>query len=69
MGLVNPISNIILNSSCEKALSGWPCDPATEKLRDQFARQTHPAKPKEIAEAAQLRAFEWTPYVHLANGA
>jgi peptide/nickel transport system substrate-binding protein len=67
MGLVNPLSNIILNSSCEKALSGWPCDPEMEKLRDQFARETDPAKLKEIAEAAQLRAFEWTPYVHLGE--
>jgi peptide/nickel transport system substrate-binding protein len=67
MGLVNPVSNIILNSSCEKALSGWPCDPEMEKLRDQFARETDPAKLKEIAEAAQLRAFEWTPYVHLGE--
>lgn len=61
MGLVNPVSNILINSSCEKALSGWPCDPEMEKLRDLFARETDLAKLKEIAEAAQLRAFEWTP--------
>ena len=67
MGLVNPVSNIMLNSSCEKALSGWPCDPEMEKLRDQFARETDPAKLKEIAEAAQLGALEWTPYVHLGE--
>jgi peptide/nickel transport system substrate-binding protein len=67
MGLVNPVSNILLNSSCEKALSGWPCDPEMEKLRDQFARETDPVRLKEIAEAAQLRAFEWTPYVHLGE--
>ena len=35
MGLVNPVSNILLNSSCEKALNGWPCDPEMEKLRDR----------------------------------
>ena len=27
-------SSWILNSSCEKALSGWPCDPEMEKLRE-----------------------------------
>ena len=43
------------------------CDPEMEKLRDQFARETDPVRLKEIAEAAQLRAFEWTPYVHLGE--
>jgi len=38
-----------------------------EKLRDRFARETDPAKLKEIAEAAQIRATEWTPYVHLGE--
>ena len=38
-----------------------------EKLRDRFARETDPAKLKEIAEAAQVRATEWTPYVHLGE--
>src|SRR6185503_14179870 len=63
----NPIYTGFLNSDCEKAMFGWPCDPEMEKLRDQFARETDPSKLKEIAEAAQLRAFEWTPYVHLGE--
>jgi peptide/nickel transport system substrate-binding protein len=67
MDLANPVSNILINSSCERALSGWPCDPEMEKLRDLFARETDPAKLKEIAEAVQLRAFEWTPYVFLGE--
>ena len=33
-----------LNSSCEKALNGWPCDPEMEKLRDRSpARPTRPS--------------------------
>ena len=37
MDLVDPVSNRYLNSSCDKAFNGWPCDPAMEKLRDRFA--------------------------------
>ena len=67
MDLVDPVSNRYLNSSCDKAFNGWPCDPEMEKLRDRFARETDPAKLKQIAEAAQVRAVEWTPYVHLGE--
>ena len=38
-----------------------------EKLRDQFAHETDPAKQKGIAEAVQVRAIEWTTYVHLGQ--
>jgi len=30
----------------DKAMFGWPCDPEMEKLRDQFVRETDPAKQK-----------------------
>jgi len=58
--VMNPVSTGYLNSSCEKALFGWPCDPQMEKLRDDFARETDPAKQKEIAEAVQARNIEIT---------
>jgi peptide/nickel transport system substrate-binding protein len=38
-----------------------------EKLRDQFVRESDPARLKEIAEAMQVRATEWTPYIHLGQ--
>jgi peptide/nickel transport system substrate-binding protein len=55
--VTNPVGTAFLNASCDKALFGWPCDPEMEKLRDQFARETDPAKQKAIAEAVQVR---WT---------
>ena len=67
MDLTDPVSNRYLNSSCDKAFNGWPCDPEMEKLRDRFARETDPAKLKEIAEAAQVRATEWTTYINLGE--
>jgi len=61
--VMNPVSTAYLNSSCEKALFGWPCDTQLEKLRDDFARESDPAKQKAIAEAVQLRSIEVTPEI------
>ncbi len=56
--VMNPVSTAYLNSACDKALFGWPCDETMEKLRDQFARESDPAKQKAIAEAVQARNME-----------
>ena len=58
--VMNPVSTAYLNSACDKALFGWPCDETMEKLRDQFARESDPAKQKAIAEAVQARNMEIT---------
>ena len=65
--LLDPMANRWINSSCEKAPVGWPCDPVMEKLRDQFARETDAVKLKDLAEALQVRATEWTPYINLGQ--
>ena len=58
--VMNPVSTGYLNSACDKALFGWPCDETMEKLRDQFAREADPAKQKAIADAVQARNMEMT---------
>ena len=58
-----PVMAGCLNSGCDKAMSGWPCDDEIERLRDQFARETDPAKQKEIAAAAQRRNTEFTTHL------
>jgi len=65
--VANPISTAFLNASCEKAAWGWPCDPAMEKLRDDFARETDPAKQKAIAEAVQVHEAEIGTHVYLGQ--
>jgi peptide/nickel transport system substrate-binding protein len=65
--LFNPIVSPGLNSACDKAWPGWPCDPKMEKLRDQFARETDPAKQKAIAEAVQVHATQMVPYIPLGQ--
>jgi peptide/nickel transport system substrate-binding protein len=65
--VLNPVMAAFLNASCDKALFGWPCDAEMEKLRDAFARETDPAKQKEIAEAVQLRNTQVTTHIHLGQ--
>ncbi len=47
--VLDPVAVAFLNASCDKATFGWPRDPELEKLRDAFAKETDPAKQKEIA--------------------
>lgn len=65
--VLNPVGTAFLNASCDKALFGWPCDAEMERLRDLFARETDPAKQKEIAEAVQKRNTEVTTHIHLGQ--
>jgi peptide/nickel transport system substrate-binding protein len=63
----NPIFSSSLNSACDKAWFGWPCDAEMEELRDQFARETDPAKQKATAEAVQVRATEMVSHIPLGQ--
>jgi peptide/nickel transport system substrate-binding protein len=65
--ILNPVMTGFVNASCDKASFGWPCDAEMEKLRDDFARATDPAKQKEIAEAVQVREREVVTHIHLGQ--
>ena len=65
--ILNPVMAGFVNAGCDKAMFGWPCDEQIEKLRDQFARETDPAKQKAIAEAVQVRMAEYPTHVHLGQ--
>lgn len=65
--ILNPVMTGFVNASCEKAAFGWPCDTEIEKLRDDFAKATDPAKQKEIAEAVQVREAEVVTHIHLGQ--
>jgi peptide/nickel transport system substrate-binding protein len=65
--VLNPVMTGFLNSACDKAMFGWPCDTEMEKLRDQFAHETNPAKLKGIAEAVQVRLTQYPTHIHLGQ--
>jgi len=59
---LNPISNNYFLANGDHAWFGWPNDPEMEKMRDQYARETDPAKGKELAAQIQARALETAQY-------
>ena len=63
--ILNPILAAGFNAGgAEKGWFGWPYDAKMEALRDQFAKETDPAKQKAIAEAIQVRAMEVVTHGH-----
>jgi len=65
--VLNPIGTGFLNASCDKAMFGWPCDEKLEQLRDQFARESDPARQKAIAQEVQARLFEYPTHIHVGQ--
>jgi peptide/nickel transport system substrate-binding protein len=65
--ITNPIFTGFMNSACDKAMFGWPCDAEIEKLRDAFARETDPARQKAIAEAIQVYDTKMVTHVPLGQ--
>jgi peptide/nickel transport system substrate-binding protein len=66
--VLNPVSTSFVNASCDKANFGWPCDEKLEKLRDDFSRETDPAKQKQIAVAVQQRVVnEYPTHIYLGQ--
>lgn len=63
MDVASPLTNVYLNSTCERAAAGWPCDKEIEDLKEQFARAQTLEERRKIAEKIQLRAVEFVPYV------
>ena len=56
--ILNPLGNVALAASCEKAWFGWPCDETLEKLRMQFAHEPDPAKRLELGRQIQVRNYQ-----------
>ncbi|MBL8673681.1 MAG: ABC transporter substrate-binding protein [Rhodospirillales bacterium] len=65
--ILNPVMAGFFNSSCDKAMFGWPCDAEMEKLRDAFSKESDPAKQKAIVEAVQKRWAEYPTHVNLGQ--
>jgi peptide/nickel transport system substrate-binding protein len=46
---------------------GWPCDETIEKLRDQFSKETDPAKQKQIIVDLQKYWVEHPTHINLGQ--
>ena len=65
--ILNPVMAGFFNASCDKAMFGWPCDEAIEKMRDQFSKESDPAKQKQIAIDLQKYWVENPTHVNLGQ--
>ena len=66
--ILNPVMAGFFNAGCDKAMFGWPCDETIEKLRDEFAKETDPAKQKADRRGrAEVRVDEYPTHVHLGQ--
>jgi peptide/nickel transport system substrate-binding protein len=65
--ILDPIMMGFMNASCDKAMFGWPCDKDMEGLRDAFARETNPAKQKQLAEQTQVRETQYPTHLPLGQ--
>ena len=66
--LVNPVANIgVSGGGVEKAWFGWPTDAEIESLRQSFARETNPAKQKQLASQVQERAMDTVTYIPIGQ--
>jgi len=65
--IINPVMAGFFNASCDKAMFGWPCDDVIEKLRDGYAKETDPAKQKQIALDLQKRWVEAPTHINVGQ--
>lgn len=65
--IMDPVMTGFLNSACDKAGFGWPCDKDMENLRDDYAREPDSAKQKEIAAKVQEHWKQAVTHVHLGQ--
>ncbi len=65
--LINPLTMAFLNSGCDKALFGWPCDENIENLRDAFARAGTAEEQKQLIDELQAAWLAYPTHIHLGQ--
>jgi peptide/nickel transport system substrate-binding protein len=65
--ILNPVMAGFFNTACDKAMFGWPCDETIEKMRDQFAKETDPAKQKQIVVDLQKYWVEHPTHINVGQ--
>jgi peptide/nickel transport system substrate-binding protein len=62
-GSMDPVGNVPMQASCDRAWPGWPCDADHQKLIDAFAETKTPEERMKAAVAVQESAYKFVPYV------
>jgi len=65
--LLNPISNLNVDARGKIAYAGWPDDPETERLKDQYVQAPGIDQQREIAATIQQRSYDQVYYIPLGT--
>jgi peptide/nickel transport system substrate-binding protein len=63
LGASDPVSNLPMQASCERAWPGWPCDPDHQALIDSYSFAETLAERRLLLGALQVSAYRIVPYV------
>jgi peptide/nickel transport system substrate-binding protein len=63
LGASDPVGNVPMQASCERAWPGWPCDPEHQALIDAFPYAPNAQERQRILEALHTSAYRLVPYV------
>ena len=64
--IASPAAMAMVNLG-EKSWIGWPADPKLEELRQAWFNTTDAAASRKAADAVQLQAFKFVPYITTAQ--
>ncbi len=62
-GSMDPVGNVPMQASCERAWPGWPCDADHQALITAFAAAKNNEERQKGAIAVQVSAYKFVPYV------
>jgi peptide/nickel transport system substrate-binding protein len=63
LGASDPVGNVPMQASCERAWPGWPCDAAHQALIDAFPYAATAEERRRILDELQTSAYRLVPYV------
>lgn len=63
LGASDPVGNVPMQASCERAWPGWPCDAEHQALIDAFPYAASEAERRQILERLHESAYRVVPYV------
>ncbi|NKC31057.1 ABC transporter substrate-binding protein [Falsiroseomonas selenitidurans] len=63
LGASDPVGNVPMQASCDRAWPGWPCDAAHQALIDAFPYAANAAERTRILEELHASAYRLVPYV------
>ncbi|WP_439575541.1 ABC transporter substrate-binding protein [Phreatobacter sp.] len=63
LGASDPVGNVPMQASCERAWPGWPCDAAHQALIDSYPYAAGEADRKRILDQLHESAYRLVPYV------